>query len=134
MRKALLVIPALLALALAAAAAAEAKAAKTQSVSQARHSSSFEGKTESRRIELDVTKAHRVVRLAVKFNLTGGELHLRLRDPRGNVRQDIVLSRTGRHAEAGTGDLEAVAGTWTAEVALKGATGSYELTLTAERP
>ena len=134
MRKALLAVPALLALALAPPAAAETKAPKAQTVSQTRHKSSFEGKTESRRLELDVAESHRRVRLGVKFNLTGGELRLKLRDPRGKVRQDIVLSRTSRYEEAGTGDLEAIPGTWTVEVALKDATGSYELSLTAERP
>lgn len=130
MKKAL---PAVLALALAASAAF-VPAAKAQTASQTRHKSSFESKTESRRLELDVTESHRVVRLALKLDLTGGEIKLRLRDPRGNVRQDLVLTRTGRTAEVGTGGMEAIPGTWTAEVALKGATGNYELTLTAERP
>jgi len=121
MRKALLTACAVLALTLSAAA---------ESVSRTQHKSSFEGKTETRRLDLEVTQSHRLVRLSVKFSLTAGELHLKLRDPRGKVRQDVVLSRVSRH-ELSTGDMEAIPGLWTVEVGLKDATGSYEAALTA---
>ena len=125
MRKTLFAVCALLALGLAAAAA--------ETVSRTTHKSSFEAKTETRRVELQVAEGDRRVRLSVKFSLTGGELHLKLRDARGRVRQDVVLSRASK-SEVGTGDMEAIPGLWTAEVGLRDATGNYELALTAERP
>jgi hypothetical protein len=124
MRKALLTVCALLALTLAAAA---------ETINRTSHKATFEGKTETRRMELQVAEADRRVRLSVKFSLTGGELRLKLRDARGQVRQDVVLSRASKY-EVGTGDMEAIAGLWTLEVGLKDATGSYEMALTAERP
>ncbi|HLM58214.1 MAG TPA: hypothetical protein VK422_19075 [Pyrinomonadaceae bacterium] len=125
MRKTLLTICALLALCLAAAAA--------ESVNRTRHQSTFEAKTETRRVELQVAEGDKRVRLSVKFTLTGGEMHLKLRDARGRVRQDVVLSRASKY-EVGTGDMEAIPGLWTVEVGLRDATGSYDVALTAERP
>ena len=125
MRKTLLTACAVLGLAFAAVAA--------ETVSRTQHKSSFESKTETRRLQLEVTEAHRHVRLAVKFSLKGGELHLKLRDARGKVRQDVVLSRASRY-EVGTGDMEAIPGLWTLEVALKDATGNYEVALEAQQP
>ncbi len=124
MRKVLLTGCALLALCLAAAA---------ETVNRTAHKSSFEAKTETRRMELRVAEADRRVRLSVKFTLAGGELRLKLRDARGRVRQDVVLSRASKY-EVGTGDMEAIPGVWTLEVGLRDATGSYEVSLTAERP
>ena len=125
MRKRLLAACALLALTLAAAAA--------ETVSRTTHKSSFEAKTETRRVELQVAEADQRVRLSVRFTLTGGEVHFKLRDPRGKVRQDVRHSRASKFELDGA-DMEAVPGPWTAEVRLRGATGSYEIALTAERP
>jgi hypothetical protein len=125
MRKTLLAVCAVCALALGAAA--------SETVSRTQHKSSFESKTESRRLQLEVTESHRRVRLTVKFSLTDGELHLKLRDPRGRVRQDAVLARASNN-EVGTGDLEAIPGLWTLEVGLKDATGNYEAALEAQQP
>jgi len=125
MRKTLLTVCAVLALAAGAAA--------VETVSRTQHKSSFESKTETRRLELEVTGAHRSVRVSVKFRLTGGELYVKVRDPRGKVRQDIVLSRASKY-EVSTGDMDAVPGLWTLEVSLREATGNYEAALEAQQP
>ena len=124
MRKRLLAACALLALSLAAAA---------ETANRTGHKSTFEAKTETRRMELRVAEADRLVRLNVNFTLTSGEIHLKLRDPRGKVRQDVTLSRASKYEIDGA-EMKAIPGLWTLEVGLRDATGSYEMTLTAERP
>ena len=124
MRKSLLTVCALLALCLAAAA---------ETVNRTRHESSFAAKTETRRVELQVAGGDKRVRLSVKLNLTGGEVHLKLRDARGKVRQDVTHSRASKF-EIDAAEMEAIPGLWTVEVGLRNATGSYDVSLTAERP
>ncbi len=124
MRKTLLTVCALLALGLAAAA---------ETINRTSHKYSFEAKTETRRMELRVEGTNRRVRLEVKSSLTAGEMRLKLRDPRGRVLQDLVLSRASKY-DVSTGDMAAIPGVWTVEVSLRDATGSYEMALTAERP
>ncbi|HEV2864053.1 MAG TPA: hypothetical protein VGX48_23855 [Pyrinomonadaceae bacterium] len=125
MRKTLLAVCALAALGLAVSAA--------EVISRVNHKSSFAAKTETRRMELQVREEDRLVRLSVKYTLTAGEMHFKLRDARGKVRQDAVLTGSGNY-KLGTGELEAIPGVWTVEVSLRDATGNYEMALTAERP
>ncbi|MDQ3803636.1 MAG: hypothetical protein M3416_07385 [Acidobacteriota bacterium] len=127
MRKALLAACALLALTFGAAAAQD----ETKTTSRSSHSATFDDKTEVKRSELRVAETNRRVRLRVKFNLAAGELRLKLRDARGQVRQDIVLSRATQY-EVDSDYMRAAAGVWTLELGLKGATGSYDIVWTAE--
>jgi hypothetical protein len=127
MRKALLAACALLALAAGSAAAQ----GETKTTSRSSHSATFDAKTEVKRSELHVAGDNKRVRLRVKFTLTGGEIRLKLRDARGEVRQNLVFSRATQY-EVDSDYMEAVPGVWTLELGLKDATGSYDLAWTAE--
>jgi hypothetical protein len=82
-------------------------------------------KTDSRKYSVDMTNGTKVTRLRVKANVSSGRIEWTLRDPNGAVR--LIGEANGGKVSGDTFDLEAIAGTWTFELKLKNASGSYNV-------
>jgi hypothetical protein len=92
-------------------------------------SDGFTNKTDSLQLTLDITDLTKTTRVLVQTNVKTGRIEWTLRDPSGVAR--LTGEASAGKVKWDTGDLQPMVGTWTFEMKLKKASGSYNVQWTA---
>jgi len=112
-------------LSLVQAACVQSYGSKAHSESNSLSRSDFAEKSEVRVDTLDVRPAMTRTSLDVRATLSEGSMKLVLTDPKGMVQWEDEIVAPARYNQILEHEL--IEGEWTLEIALQGATGSYDI-------